>query len=346
MTSSSSTLRVVFLDRSTIPPSTRLKDLPFSHELQVFESTRQEEVPDRVRDADIVITNKVKLSADAIAQAKSLKLIAIAATGADNVDMNACDEMGISVCNVRNYAVHTVPEHTFALIFALRRSLTAYRSAVQAGRWQASGQFCFFDYPIKDLAGSTLGIVGDGALGKATADIGRALGLKVLFSAFKGRDDMGMLYMPFNRVLEESDIITLHCPLNEQTRDLIGDAEFARMKRRPLLINTARGGLVNETALVRALKDGSISGAGFDVVTEEPLPESNPLNEILDHPAFILTPHVAWASEEAIQALADQLMDNIAAYVAGQPRNVLNAPRGTCGSAERMLNPRPFQPFR
>jgi glycerate dehydrogenase len=326
MSSPSASLRVVFLDRSTIPQATNLKELPFSHELEVYESTKPEEMLERVRDADIVITNKVKLGGDVIAQAKKLKLIAIAATGADNVDTGACNEMGISVCNVRNYAVHTVPEHTFALIFALRRSLTAYRSAVEAGRWQESGQVCFFDYPIKDLTGSTLGIIGDGALGKATADIGRALGLKVLFSAFKGRDDMGMLYTPFERVLEESDIITLHCPLSEQTRDLISDAEFARMKQRPLLINTARGGLVNEAALVRALKDKRISGAGFDVATREPLREDNPLNEILNHPAFILTPHVAWASEEAIQSLADQLMDNIAAYVGGEPRNIINSP--------------------
>jgi glycerate dehydrogenase len=328
MTSSSSTLRVVFLDRSTIPPNTCLKDLPFSHELLVFESTRPEDVPGRVRDADIVITNKVKLSGDVIAQAKNLKLIAIAATGTDNVDIGACNEMGISVCNVRDYAVHTVPEHTFALIFALRRSLTAYRAAVQAGRWQASGQFCFFDYPIKDLAGATLGVIGDGALGKATAEMGKALGLKVLFSAFKGRDDMGMLYTPFERVLEASDIITLHCPLNDQTRDLIGDAEFAKMRQRPLLINTARGGLVNEAALVRAIKGGSISGAGFDVASHEPLRKDNPLNDILDHPAFILTPHVAWASDGAIQTLADRLMENVAAYVAGKPQNIVNAPRG------------------
>jgi len=325
MLSSSTSLRVAFLDRSTIPTATKLKGLPFNHELVLYESTTPDEVLDRVRDADIVITNKVKLSGDVIAQANKLKLVAIAATGADNVDTDACNEMGISVCNVRNYAVHTVPEHTFALIFALRRSLAAYRSAVQAGRWQEAGQFCFFDYPIKDLAGSTLGIIGDGALGKATGEVGKALGLNVLFSAFKGRDDMGMLYTPFEKVLEESDIITLHCPLNEQTRDLISDAEFAKMRRRPLLINTARGGLVNEAALVRALNGNLISGAGFDVVTREPLPKDNPLNEILNHPAFILTPHVAWASEEAIQALADQLLDNIAAFVAGKPRNIVNS---------------------
>jgi glycerate dehydrogenase len=171
MISQSSSLKVVFLDRSTIPFSTNLKELPFSHLLEVFESTKPEELPDRIQGADIVITNKVKLGGEALKHAKSLKLIAIAATGTDNVDLTTCNELGIAVCNVRNYAVHTVPEHTFALIFALRRSLAAYRSAVQAGRWQQSGQFCFFDFPIKDLAGSTLGIIGDGALGKATADI-------------------------------------------------------------------------------------------------------------------------------------------------------------------------------
>ncbi|CAD6560296.1 D-2-hydroxyacid dehydrogenase [Paraburkholderia sabiae] len=326
MSLSSSSLRVVFLDRMTIPPTTTLKELPFLHTLTVHDSTSSDEVAQRIQEADIVITNKVKLSAEALEQAKNLRLIAIAATGTDNVDLAACDKHGITVTNVRDYAVHTVPEHTFALIFSLRRSLAAYRSAVQAGRWQESGQFCFFDYPIRDLTGSTLGVIGDGALGKATADIGRALGLKVLFSAYKGRDDMGTLYTPFEKVLEESDIITLHCPVNDATRDLISHAEFAKMKRRPLLINTARGGLVNERALVRALMSNQISGAGFDVVTQEPLPADNPLNEILNHPAFILTPHVAWASEEAIQSLADQLMDNVTAYIQGSPRNIVNTP--------------------
>ena len=154
--------------------------------------------------------------------ASRLKFIAVAATGTDNVDLAACRERGIVVSNIRNYAVHTVPEHTFALIFALRRSICAYRDAVRAGRWQASGQFCFFDFPIRDLAGSTLGVIGDGVLGQAVAAIGRALGMRVLMSAFKGRADMGTLYTPFDRVLAESDIITLHCPLLPQTRHMIG----------------------------------------------------------------------------------------------------------------------------
>jgi glycerate dehydrogenase len=324
--SSASNLRVVFLDKATIPPTTRLKELLFPHTLELHEATNKGEVAERIRDADIVITNKVKLGREVVAQAQKLKLIAVAATGSDNIDLSACNERGITVCNIRNYAVNTLPEHTFALIFALRRSLVPYRSAVQAGRWRESGQFCFFDFPISDLGGSTLGIIGDGALGKATAEIGRSLGMKVLFSAFKGRNDMGALYTPFEQVLAESDIITLHCPLIDETRNLIGDTEFRQMKRRPVLINTSRGGLVDESALVRAIKCGQISGAGFDVVTEEPLSNENPLNDILYHPGFILTPHIAWASKEAIQSLADQLMDNVNAYVQGAPRNVVNKP--------------------
>jgi glycerate dehydrogenase len=170
----------------------------------------------------------------------------------------------------------------------------------------------------------TIGIVGDGALGIATANIARALGLRVLFSAYKGRSDMGPLYTPFEQILQESDIITLHCPLTNGTHNLIGDAEFAQMRRRPLIINTARGGLVEESALVRALQSDLISGAGFDVVTEEPLRHDHPFARIMDHPGFILTPHIAWASEEAIQTLADQLIDNIAAFVEGAPRNLVN----------------------
>jgi len=314
--------RIVFLDRETISPQTRLKPLGFEHEMEIFDATAPGEAAGRIAEADIVIVNKVKLDAAAITGAKRLKMIAVAATGTDNIDLAACASRGIVVSNIQNYAVNTVPEHTFALIFALRRSLVAYHEAVKAGRWQQAGQFCFFDYPIRDLRGSTLGIVGDGALGRSVADIGRALGLRVLFSAYKGRADMGPLYTPFDEVLRVSDIITLHCPLTPQTRNLIGEREFALMARKPLLINTARGGLVDEEALVQALQAGRIAGAGFDVVTQEPPPAGHPFERLAGAPNFILTPHVAWASDEAVQALADQLMDNIDAFWAGKPRNV------------------------
>lgn len=314
-------MKIVFLDRDTISPETTLRAPAFGHEWVQYNRTSAAEAATRIADADIVIVNKVKLPAEVLAQAAKLKLIAVAATGTDNIDLHACQQRGIVVSNVRNYAKHTVPEHTFALIFALRRSICAYRDAVKAGRWQEAAQFCFFDYPIRDLADSTLGVIGDGVLGQAVATMGRALGMRVLFAAHKGRSGQGSMYTPFDEVLRQSDILTLHCPLNANTRNMMGAAEFAQMARKPLLINTGRGGLVNETAVGPALQAGQISGAAFDVTSVEPPPADHPFMALLDRPDFILTPHVAWASAEAIQALADQLMDNVEAFVRGAPVN-------------------------
>jgi len=316
---------IVFLDRDTISPQTVLRPPSFSHQLTIHGRTRPDEVAQRIAEADIVVVNKVKLTEEALHQAPKLKLVAVAATGTDNVDLKTCAARGIAVSNIRNYAIHTVPEHTFALIFALRRSICAYRESVNAGRWQESGQFCYFDYPIRDMAGSTLGVIGDGVLGQAVAEMGKALGMRVLFSAFKGAAAMGSLYTPFDEILAMSDIITLHCPLNDGTRDMIGAAEFAKMKRNPLLINTARGGLVDELAVGAALEAGQISGAGFDVVSVEPPPADHPFVKLNQRPDFILTPHVAWASDEAIQSLADQLIHNIESFMSGTPRNIVFA---------------------
>ena len=316
-------LKVVFLDRNTLAPQTVVRPLGFVHELAVFESTTPEQLAVRIADADIVITNKVRLTAEAIAKAPRLKMIAVAATGTDIIDLEACAQRGIVDSNIRNYAGHPVPEHVFALIFALRRNLIAYREAVQRGRWQEAGTFCFFDYPIGELHGATLGIIGNGALGQATANIGRALGMRVLLAGRKGSPGLEPGYTPFDEVLAQSDVLSLHCPLRPETRNLIGAAEFDKMSRRPFLINTARGGLVDEAALVVAIKAGQIAGAGFDVVSQEPPPVDHPFNELRDHPNFILTPHVAWASDEAMQTLADQLIDNIEAWASGFPRNVM-----------------------
>jgi len=316
-------MKIVFLDRDTLSPQTRLRKPGFPHQMQLFGQTTAEQVSERIADADVVITNKVKLTRQSLEAAPKLRLVVVAATGTDNVDLGASRERGIVVSNIRNYAGNTVPEHTFALIFALRRSLCAYQESVKKGRWQESGQFCYFDYPIRDLAGATLGVIGDGALGQAVAATGRAIGMRVLFAGFKGRSDQGVLYTPFERCLAESDILTLHCPLTPETHHMIGPAEFALMKRRPLLINTARGGLVDENAVGPALEAGQISGAGFDVVSVEPPPSGHPFIKLLERPDFVLTPHVAWASDEAVQGLADQLIDNVEAFVRGQPVNVV-----------------------
>ena len=316
---------IVFLDRDTLPPRTHLRAPKFAHRMQTYERTTGEQVAARIAGATILVVNKVKITAGLLEKAPHLRFIAVAATGTDNIDLKACKARGITVSNIRNYAVTTVPEHTVGLIFALRRSICAYRDAVAGGRWQEAGQFCFFDYPIRDVAGSTLGVIGDGVLGRAVGALGTALGMRVLFSGFKGRSDQGALYTPFEQTLAECDILTLHCPLLPETRNMIGAAEFALMRRHPLLINTARGGLVDESAVGPALEAGQISGAAFDVVSAEPPLLDHPFMPLLKRPDFILTPHVAWASDEALQSLADQVIDNMEAFAHGAPVNVVNS---------------------
>jgi glycerate dehydrogenase len=315
--------RIVFLDRATIAPQITLRRPRFEHRLIEHAHTQPDEVVARLAGASVAIVNKVQLRASALERLPDLKLIAVAATGTDCVDKPWCEAHGIAVTNIRGYAVNTVPEHTFALMLALRRNLVAYRDDVLAGEWQKSGQFCFFNPSIRDLAGARLGIVGEGVLGQRVAEIAKAFGMVPLFAAHKGVPGLGPLYTPWQEVLETSDIITLHSPLTPQTRGMIAMPEFRAMKRRPLIANTARGGLVDEVDLVRALDEGLISGAGFDVTVGEPPAPDSPLMRIAGRPNVILTPHVAWASDQAQQALADQLMDNIENFVAGQPSNLV-----------------------
>ena len=308
---------IVFLDRESVGADVRKPDFP--HSYKEYDSTwTPEEIVDRLKGASIAVINKVPMRADVLKQLPNLKLIAVAATGTDVVDKAYCKEAGIAVVNIRNYAFNTVPEHVIALMFALRRNLLAYVADVRKGRWGEVDQFCFFDHPIRDIAGSTLGVVGYGAIGKAVAKRTECLGMKILpYDVFPqdGLVDLEML-------LKESDVITLHCPLTPETKNMIGAKEFEMMKSTAILINTARGGLVDEAALAEALKSGVIAGAGFDVLTAEPPKDGNILLD-LDMPNLIVTPHVAWASREAMQILADQLIDNIEAFVAGKPQNVV-----------------------
>jgi glycerate dehydrogenase len=309
---------IVFLDRATL--EARLRTANFPHDYREYAVTRGPEVVHRLKDATIAIVNKVPMRKETLAQLPKLKLIAVAATGTDVIDKDHCRTAGITVVNIRNYAFNTVPEHVFALIFALRRNLVGYREDVRQGAWQRSDQFCFFTHPIRDIAGSTIGIIGFGALGKSVARRAEALGMRVLATDIllqPGLVDVQVL-------LRESDIVTLHVPLTPQTRNMIGAEQLAMMRSDAILINAARGGLVDEHALAHALREGVIAGAGFDVLTNEPPKEGNVLLE-LDLPNFILTPHVAWASREAMQVLADQLIDNIEAFVAGRPQNVVSA---------------------
>lgn len=319
--------KIVFLDRATIAPQVRLRRPAFAHEMVEYAHTGPGDVVARLAGASIAIVNKVRLTTACLERLPDLRLIAVAATGTDCVDKDYCAAHDIAVANIRGYAVNTVPEHTFALILALRRSVVAYRADVLAGKWQEAGEFCFFAHPIRDLAGARLGIVGEGVLGQRVADLARAFGMIPVFAAHKGVEGLGPLYTPWEEMLATSDVITLHCPLTPSTRGLIGQREFAAMTRRPLLVNTARGGLVDEEALITALDEGRIAGAGFDVASEEPPPATSALMRVANRPNVIVTPHVAWGSDEAQQALADQLMDNVENFVGGRPTNLVD---GTC----------------
>jgi glycerate dehydrogenase len=311
------TQKIVFLDRESVDANVRKPN--FEHDYTEYESTwTPQDIVERLKDADIAIINKVPMSADVLKQLPKLKLIAVAATGTDIVDKPTAKAQGITISNIRNYAFNTVPEHVVGLMFALRRAIVPYANSVRRGDWAKSSQFCYFDYPIYDIAGSTLGIIGYGAIGKSIARRAKALEMKVL--AYDVYDSPELVDL--ETVLTQSDVITLHVPLTDKTRNMIGAAEFKKMKNNALLINTARGGLVDEQALVDALKSGEIGGAGFDVIAKEPPKDGNILIE-QDLPNLIVTPHVAWASKEAMQILADQLVDNIENFVAGKPSNVV-----------------------
>lgn len=312
--------RIVFLERDTIRARLRRPDFP--HVWEEYPLTAPEEIIDRLRGASIAITNKLVLTGEILAQLPKLRMIAGAATGTDNLDLAWCRSHGIVVSNIRGYAEHTVPEHVMMLILALRRQLIPYRADLIAGKWQAAPMFCFFDHPIRDLHGSTLGLIGRGSLGRGVARLADSFGMRLLWGEHKGAAAVRPGYVPFEALLAEADVLSLHCPLNNQTRGMIGAAELDAMKPGALLINTARGGLVDERALAGALKAGRIA-AGFDVLSQEPPQAGNPLldPELLAAPNFILTPHVGWASDAAMQTLADQLIDNLEAFVSGSPRN-------------------------
>ena len=313
--------RIVFLERNTIQADFRRPN--FEHEWVEYAETLPAQVVERLRRATIVISNKLSLREAELSEAPGLKLIAIAATGSDCVDLDYCRTRGLAVCNVRGYAVNAVPEHVLMLILALRRNLLAYREDVQRGKWQLSKQFCLLTHELRDIKGSTLGIIGHGSIGRSMARLGAALDMRVLVAERKNAEVVRVDRTSFAEVLRDSDILTLHCPLTEETRNLFGRAEFEMMKRDALLINTARGGLIEDGALIEALQKGLIAGAGLDALREEPPRDGNPLLD-LNLPNLIITPHVAWASNEATQILADQVIQNIEVFIAGKPRNLLS----------------------
>jgi glycerate dehydrogenase len=306
--------KIVFLERHTLRAP--LRKPSFEHTDRFYDDsvTRPEELLERLKDATVVIVNKTPLSADVLERLPNLKLIAVVATGTDNIDLKFCRARGIEVRNVRGYAAETVPEHVFMMALALSRNLLGYREDVRAGLWHRSDQFCLQTHRVCDLHGATLGIVGYGTLGRGVERLALAFGMEVLISERKGAEEVRAGRTRFDEVLRRSDVLTLHVPLNEGTRCLIGREELVLMKRTALLINCARGGVVDEWALAGALRTGVIGGAGVDVLSTEPPGLGNPLLDP-NLPNLIVTPHVAWAGSRAQQTLADRLMDNIEDFV-------------------------------
>lgn len=310
--------RIVFLDRGTLPVPMRAP--AGSVEWREYEATAPEAVVERLDGAEVAITNKVPLQAATLERLPRLRLIAISATGTNNVDLDYCRAHGIAVCNVRGYSTQSVAEHVFALLLALRRNIPLYHADVMGGAWQHATHFVLHRHRLDDLDGTTLGIVGVGDIGHAVARIAGAMGMRVLQAERKGARDVRPDRVPFEQVLEESDAITLHCPLTPDTANLIGEAELRRMKRSAILLNLSRGGLVDEAALARALREGRIAGAGVDVLTAEPPRSGNPLVEVAG-PNCIITPHVAWAGQQTMARLAEEVIRNIEAFRRGEARN-------------------------
>lgn len=312
---------IVFLDRATIPKHINIPQPTQAHHWQSFDDTPPADVLARAQQAHVIITNKVAIDAKVMDACPDLELIVAAATGTNNIDLSACQQRNIAVYNVRHYADQGVPEHALTLMLALLKNLLPYCQDVTTGRWQQSRHFCFTDYPIENLAGKTLGIVGAGALGQKMAHIASALEMKVLLAEHKGQVTIRPGRTAFGDVLKQADIISLHCPLTPTTQGLMSEPEFEQMKPSAYLINTARGPLVDEQSLANAVLNGQIAGAASDVASVEPLQASNPLVTLLAHPNFILTPHIAWASEQSLHALSQQLRKNIDDFYQGHQGN-------------------------
>lgn len=313
-------LHIVVLDRDTLV--NRPFEFDFPHTLSSYGTTEAHETLERIRGADIVITNKVVISAQAFAENPQLKLVAVTATGVNNVDVKAAKQNGTTVCNIRAYGNESVAEHAFMMMITLMRNLPAYQRDVAAGLWENSPFFCHLGAPMRDLNGKTLAIFGRGNIGKTLATYAQAFKMNVVFAEHKNAQNVRDGYVSFDEAIRSADVVSLNCPLTPQTANMIGEAELQQMKLGAILINCGRGGLVDEAALVAALKYGQIGGAGFDVLTQEPPRDGNPLLKSR-LPNLIVTPHIAWASQEAANRLFDILLDNINHFVAGNPQNLV-----------------------
>ncbi|GFM73427.1 glycerate dehydrogenase [Pseudomonas cichorii] len=316
--------RAVFLDHTSLD----LGDLDLGElresfgELVLHDSTSPDQVIERLKGAQVAISNKIMIDADTFAACPELKLVLVTATGTNNVDLAAAREHGVTVCNCQGYGTPSVAQHTLLLLLALATRLPDYQKAVQQGLWQKSSQFCLLDFPIVELEGKTLGLLGHGELGSAVARLAEAFGMRVLLGQIPGRPARADR-LPLEQLLPQIDALTLHCPLNEHTRNMIGARELQLLKPQALVVNTARGGLIDEQALADALRNGHLGGAASDVLSVEPPVSGNPLLAD-DIPRLIITPHSAWGAREARQRIVSQLIENAQAFFAGAPKRVVS----------------------
>jgi len=310
-------MNIVFLDSTGIPASHRIPSFSFPHQLTEYAHTAAEQILARAKDADIIITSKVILNHEILSQLPKLKLIAVTATGTNNIDLMAAKALGITVKNVTGYSSVTVPEHVIGMIYALKHRLIDYhRDQLLTERWATCGQFCYVDYPISDVQGSTLGIIGRGCIGNEVARLAQAVGMRVLFAEHQHATTIREGYTAFDEVLKQADVISLHCPLTPQTEQLINAKTLALMKPNACLINTGRGGLINEADLLQALQSGKLAGAALDVLVKEPPASDDALwLAAKTQPNLLITPHVAWASDSALTTLVNKVAQNIEEFV-------------------------------
>lgn len=308
-------MKAVFLDRGSFPVSINFHYPKSLTDVVEYQSTTASETAQRINGFDIVLVNKVQLTQEVLSKCPSVKLILVTATGTNNIDHQYCENNNIPVKNVSGYSINSVPEHTFSLLLALKRNLVLYMNATQNGRWGQSEHYCFHDYPITDLANSNLVIFGKGTLGKQVAKIAEAFGMHTFFSERKGANEIREGYIAFEEALSIADVMTFHCPLTDDNKHMIDESAFGKMKSDCVLINTGRGGLVDETALAKAITSKQIAGAGFDVASIEPMPNSHLLYSLSKENNFLLTPHVAWASHDSMQTLANTSMQQLSDFL-------------------------------
>lgn len=318
-------MKLVVLERNSVGTDIDVSCYEKFGEVTYYPNTVAENTAERVKDADVIIANKAPMNEDTLKDAPNVKLICLFATGFDNVDLAYCKSRGIKVANVVNYSTAAVVQHTLLLALALEEKLVHYDNYVKSGEYGAQDRFSNFDRPFREFEGKTWGIVGMGNIGRGVARVTQAMGCKVIFYSASGKSTCTEYErVEFDDLLSQSDILSLHCPLSDRTRGLINKEAFSKMKQSAVLVNVARGPVVDTQALYEALTQGQIAAAGLDVLEKEPISRDNPLNEIKDSTKLIITPHLAWASTEARERLVDEVAKNIQAFLDGEERNIVN----------------------